>query len=113
MAQRMPWQDVDPRVGHTRGAKRSRRRQHLPARQTVEVRVSQVDCDALPGVGPLGGHSVHLQRAHRRRHSGRDDVEHVVDVNRSVDQGAGDDGTEASHGEHAVDRQSRRAARVA
>ena len=99
--------DPNARIHPSRRPQRAGPGEHVAPRQLGLLYPAEVRRDAVAGAYPLHLPVVPLQAADPHTTPARHDLHLVTDRERPVDQGAGHDGAEAAHGEHAVDRQAR------
>src|SRR5207245_2595235 len=82
-------------------------RQHIAARELALLDAAEVGRHTVAGSHRLDLLVVALQAADPYEPSTRNDLHLLTHAQRTVDQGAGDDGAEPAHREDAIDRQSR------
>ena len=100
---------AQPRVEQVGRAQAARQRQHIAARQLVVRDAGQVDRHARARQGDLLFALMGLEAAHARAQTFRPDLDLFAEMQRAIEQRAGDHRAEPADGERAVDRQARRA----
>lgn len=99
-------EDADAGIEGTRGLEAAGGREDLATSELVAVDAGEVDGGAGAGERLGGVLAMGLQAAHSGGRPPRHCLEGLADVEAAVEEGAGDDGAEAGHGEDAVDAEA-------